>query len=60
MAYKIAHRSRTQELRFPNQTAAEQYVDQFGGDPKHWSVTLVAPLVTKPARNDHAVGVESS
>jgi hypothetical protein len=49
VAYKIQHRSKPQELRFPTQRTAERYVDQFGGDPKQWSITQAGPMVTTPA-----------
>jgi hypothetical protein len=38
MAYKIRHRSRSQEVRFPTQEAAERYADQVGGGVGHWEV----------------------
>jgi hypothetical protein len=38
MAYKIRHRSRSQEVRFPTQEAAERYADQVGGGVGRWEV----------------------
>ncbi|SFJ82805.1 MULTISPECIES: hypothetical protein [Amycolatopsis] len=38
MAYKIKHRSRAQEVRFPTQAAAEQYAAQFAGGLRNWTV----------------------
>lgn len=38
MAYKITHRSRAQEIRFPTQAAAERYADQCAGGLGNWTV----------------------
>lgn len=38
MAYKITHRSRAQEIRFPTQAAAERYADQVAGGLGNWTV----------------------
>lgn len=38
MAYKITHRSRDQEVRFPTQAAAEQYAERFAGGLGNWRV----------------------
>lgn len=38
MAYKIMHRSREQEIRFPTQAAAERYAEQQAGGLDNWTV----------------------
>lgn len=38
MAYKIMHRSREQEIRFPTQAAAERYAEQLAGGLGNWTV----------------------
>ncbi|WP_236795146.1 hypothetical protein [Amycolatopsis sp. GM8] len=38
MAYKITHRSRAQEIRFPTQAAAERYAEQLAGGLGNWTV----------------------
>lgn len=43
MAYKITHRSRAQEIRFPTQAAAERYADQFAGGLGNWTVAEAGP-----------------
>ncbi|KAA9149419.1 hypothetical protein FPZ12_043425 [Amycolatopsis acidicola] len=40
MAYKITHRLREQEVRFPNESAARRYADQVGGGASHWRITV--------------------
>jgi hypothetical protein len=48
MAYKIMHRSREQEIRFPTQAAAERYAEQLAGGIGNWTV-VEAGQVPHPA-----------
>ncbi|UIJ61215.1 hypothetical protein LWP59_06140 [Amycolatopsis acidiphila] len=48
MAYKIMHRSREQEIRFPTQAAAERYAEQLAGGLGNWTV-VEAGAVPLPA-----------
>ena len=56
MAYKIRHRSRSQEIRFPTQLAAENYAHRFGGGLENWEVVAAGverkqdvPVQARPA-----------
>ncbi|HVV11315.1 hypothetical protein [Amycolatopsis sp.] len=40
MAYKITHRSREQEVRFPNESAARRYAEEVGGGVRRWHITV--------------------
>ena len=51
MAYKITHRSRTQEVRFPTQLAAETYAHRFGGGLENWEVVAAG---TEPKQDGSA------
>ena len=39
MAYVLVHRSKPQELRFPNPAAATAYAERHGGGVTKWIVT---------------------
>jgi len=52
MAYKITHRSRSQEVRFPTQVAAETYAHRFGGGLENWNVVAAG---VEPAQDSRPV-----
>ncbi|HVW43850.1 MAG TPA: hypothetical protein VHC18_21125 [Amycolatopsis sp.] len=53
MAYKITHRSRSQEIRFPTRLAAETYAHRFGGGLENWKVAAAGTerKQERPARS---------
>ncbi|WP_200834247.1 hypothetical protein [Amycolatopsis alkalitolerans] len=51
MAYKITHRSRAQEIRFPTQAAAERYAEQLAGGLGKWTV-VEAGQDPRPGEHD--------
>ena len=46
MAVKITHRAIGQQLRFPNQATANQYLEVIGSDAANWELT---PITGEPA-----------
>ena len=54
MAVKITHRAFGQQLRFPNQTTANHYLEVIGSDVANWEVTPIAgePAATIPDQRD--------
>jgi hypothetical protein len=42
MAVKITHRAIAQQLRFPNHTTAQRYLDVIGSDAENWDVTPIS------------------
>ena len=56
MAYKIMHRSRPQEIRFPTQAAAERYADQFAGGLGNWTVVEAGRVAQSAEQAEHQRG----
>lgn len=58
MAYKITHRSRAQEIRFPTQAAAERYAEKVAGGLGKWTVAEAgrAQPATEVANEEVASG----
>ncbi|HVV11492.1 hypothetical protein [Amycolatopsis sp.] len=54
MPYKITHRSRAQEIRFPTQAAAERYADQVAGGLSQWTVSETGQTVQQPGEEQQA------
>ncbi|WP_166459766.1 hypothetical protein [Amycolatopsis pithecellobii] len=52
MAYKIMHRSRAQEVRFPTQAAAERYAEQQAGGLRNWTVVEAGQPQPAPEAQD--------
>jgi hypothetical protein len=42
MAVKITHRAIGQQLRFPNQATANEYLEVIGSSAENWIVTPIA------------------
>lgn len=55
MAYKITHRSRAQEVRFPTQAAAERYAEQQAGGLRNWTVAEAGAGEARPPARDEEV-----
>ncbi|HEY4453562.1 MAG TPA: hypothetical protein VGN81_04550 [Pseudonocardiaceae bacterium] len=54
MAVKITHRAFGQQLRFPNRTTANRYLEVIGSDAENWEVTPITgePASTIPDQRD--------
>lgn len=42
MAVKITNRANAQQLRFPNHTTAQRYLDVIGSDAENWEVAPIS------------------
>lgn len=55
MAFKITHRSRAQEVRFPTQAAAERYAEQQAGGLGNWKVVEAGAGESRPEPKEEEV-----